>query len=432
MSGTVVPSGSSIANKLYSAALFAQAVREPSPLNNLIGNAPTQQFAQGVLRQQSSEYMPVVQVMDLAQTAGDKVSVDIINVAKLRPIVGDANAEGKGTSMTFASQEYRIDMVTMGVDAGGKMAQKRTKHELLSLAQAQLAGSMPRFIWQRCLTHLAGARGVQDGQDWVLPLATDPDFLDMMVNAPTAPTYNRHYVIDGSDLIQGGAQLGSIDTTDSMKLVHLDQLAALLSELAIKLQPIRIPGDPIASEDPILGLLWLDPLVYDNLLRDNTSGYNIREFQKMGMERAAYGNLRQHPLFAGTPIFWNGILVKRMAYGIRFDPNTNVQIVTQANRLSGTESAQTIANFASTHQVARSILMGGQALAQILGGNKTSGVPMTVYENSYNLGRNKEVFGELIGSEAKLRFPMLNSAGVREMTDYGVMVIDSIIRKISN
>jgi hypothetical protein len=430
MSGTNVAKGSAQANKIISAALFAQAVKEPSPLNNLVGNAPTQSMAEGVLRQQSSEHMPIVQVMDLVKTAGDEVNVDAIGVVKGRPIMGDRNAEGKGSKMDFASMKVYIDMATVPIDAGGKMSQKRTYHDLLSLAMAQLRGIMPRLAWQRSLVHMSGGRGVQDGQDWALPLDTDPEFSEMVVNTIMAPTYNRHYVIDGSDLVQGGAQLASIDTTDSWKLSHIDRLAALWDELPTRMQPIRIPGDPVAMDDPIKGVLFLDPLAYDALLVDNTSGYNIREFQKNGLERASYGSLRNHPLFAGSPIFWNGVLVRKISHAIRFNPNTAIKHVTAANRLTATETDVTIANFASTHQVSRGLFVSAQALAQCLGTNQVSGVPYSVLENTYNFGRSKEVAGEMIGGESKLRFKLPNADGVPEPTDFGVMVIDSTVKKL--
>lgn len=430
MAQTNIAQGSAQANKIVSAALFAQAVKEPSPMNNLIGNAPTQSMAEGVLRQQSSEHMPIVQVLDLASTAGDKVSVDAIGVVKGRSIMGDRNAEGRGSKMDFAAMEIAIDMATVTIDAGGKMSQKRTYYDLLSLAMAQLKGIMPRLQWQRCLIHLAGARGVIDGNDWAIPLSTDAEFTEMLVNTIKAPTYNRHYVVDANTLIQGGAQLNLIDTTDSMTLAHIDQLAALLEEMPTQMQPIRIPGDPVAMDDPIKGVLFVDPLVFDKIVTDNTSGYNIRAFQQAALERASYGALRTHPLFAGSPIFWNGILVRKFKHAIRFNPNTALAHVTVGNRLTATETNVTLANFAATHQVARSLFLGAQALAQCLGKNTTSGVPYSMLENTYNFGRNKEVAGEMIGGEAKLRFNLPNENGVLEPTDFGVLVIDSIIRKL--
>jgi hypothetical protein len=153
--------------------------------------------------------------------------------------------------------DITLDMATLPVSAGGKMTQQRTPHSMRKNALSQLKGGLPRFRWQRSLCHLAGARGEQDGSDWILPLATDPDYAAMMVNPVMAPTYNRHYVVDGSDLIQGGQQLASVDTTDALILDHVDGLASLVEESRIRLQPVKIPGDPAAGHDPILGVLML-------------------------------------------------------------------------------------------------------------------------------------------------------------------------------
>jgi hypothetical protein len=46
-----------------------------------------------------------------------------------------------------------------------------------------------------------------------------------------------------------------------------------------------------------------------------------------------------------------------------------------------------------------------------------------------NFGRNLELAGEIIGSEQKLRWSMPNSSGDLEPTDFGVAVIDSVVRR---
>jgi hypothetical protein len=154
-------------------------------------------------------------------------------------------------------------MATLPVSAGGKMTQQRTPHSMRLNALAQLARGIPAFRWQRALTLLAGARGSQDGTDWVLPLSSDPDFVDMLVNTLKAPTYNRHFVCNGTGLTQGGLQLASIATTDKLLLSHIDELSALWEEMTIKMAPLQIPGDPAAGDDPIKGILYLDPLAWD-------------------------------------------------------------------------------------------------------------------------------------------------------------------------
>ena len=294
MADTSINSGNPLANKQYSKALFTMSARMPSPMNSLSGPAPLVEQSDKILRQQSTTDMPIVNVTDLESTAGDKVQVTCAQVVKLRAVMGDRNAEGLGAALKYGTQEILIDMATLPVSVGGKMTQKRFQHELRRNAVSQLKSSIPRFRWQRALTQLAGARGIQDGTDWVLPLASDPDFADMMINPVRAPTFNRHYVCDGSTLVQGGQQLGVIDATDRMLLTHLDQIAAIIDEMPVKMMPVQIPGDPAAGDDPIKGILMVDPLVWDSILTDPTAGYNIRTFQTNAIERAKYGALARH------------------------------------------------------------------------------------------------------------------------------------------
>jgi len=430
MGTTTVQSGNPLANKQYSKALSAMATRQPTPIVALTGPMPSEDDALRKLRQQSTTEMPIVRVDELASGPGDTVQLDCAHVVKLRAVMGDRNAEGMGATLKYSTQDIKIDMATLPVSAGGKMTQKRTPHDMRKNALQQLKGGIPRFRWQRILALLAGARGAQDGTDWVLPLASDPDFADQMVNPLKAPTYNRHWVVDGGTLVQGGAQLASIDNTDKLLLSCLDEFAAIWEEMGTKMAPIQIPGDPAAGDDPIKGVLLIDPLVWDGLITDNTAAGNIRMYQAAAIKRAEYGDLRKHPLFAGSPLLWNGILMRKMQHGIRFNASDAVQVVTAANRLTATETAVNVnAAITANYQVARSIFMGAQALGMASGGNRTSEETYSLLENYSNFGRNLELAGEVIGAEQKLRWDLPNANGDLEPTDFGVAVIDSIIKK---
>lgn len=427
---TNVARGSALVNKQFSEALSAMAVRFPTPLTSLTGPMPTHDAAMRKIKQQSTSEMPVVRVDELAKGPGDIVQVDCAHVVKLRAIMGDQNAEGQGANLDYSTKNVTLDMATLPVSAGGKMTQQRTPHSMRQNALAQLKAGIPRFRWQRALTLLAGARGKQDGTDWILPLATDPQFADMLVNDLKAPTYNRHWVVNGSTLTQGGAQLASVATTDLLKLSHIDDFAAIWEEMAVKMAPIQIPGDPAAGDDPIKGIWFLDPLAWDALLTDTTSGNNMRTFEQNAIQRARYGELNKHPLFAGSPIMWNGILIRKMNFAIRMDASDAVAHVTSANKLAATETNVTVAaGLSTTHQVSRSIFLSAQALALVSGGNKSSEETYSLLENRTNFGRNLELAGEIMGTEDKLRWSLPNAAGDLEATDFGVAVIDSVVRK---
>ncbi len=430
MSGTSVPRGNGLANKQFSTALSAMAVRAPTPLASLTGPMPSHDDAMRKLKQQTTNDMPVVRVDELSKGPGDVVQVDCAHVVKLRPIMGDTNAEGMGASLKYSSKDVTLDMATLPVSAGGKMTQQRTPHSMRLNALAQLKRAIPAFRWQRSLAFLAGTRGKQDGTDWVLPLATDPEFADMMVNAIKAPTYNRHWVVNGTTLTQGGAQLASVATTDVMKLSHVDEFAAIWEEMGVKMAPLMIPGDPAAGDDPIKGVLLVDPLVWDQLMTETTTTYNLRHFETNAMQRAKYGDLQKHPLFAGTPIMWNGVLVRKMQFAIRHDSADLVAHVTAANRLTATETNVTVAaGLSTTHQVARSVFLGAQALALVSGANKQSEETYSLLETRTNFERNLELAGEIMGTEDKLRWSLPNADGDLEPTDFGVAVIDCVVKK---
>lgn len=432
MSTTSVPRGNTLANKQFSTALSAMAVRAPTPLQALTGPMPTHDAAMRKLKQQSTTEMPIVRVDELSKGPGDVVQVDCAHVVKLRPVMGDKNAEGMGAALKYSSKDITLDMATLPVSAGGKMTQQRTPHSMRLNALAQLKRGIPSFRWQRVLALLAGARGMQDGTDWILPLASDPEFADMLVNTIKAPTYNRHWVVNGTGLTQGGLQAASIATTDLFKLSHLDELAAIWDEMTIKMAPIQIPGDPAAGDDPIKGVLLVDPLVWDTIVTDTTAGNNLRTFEQNAIARARYGDLNKHPLFSGSPIMWNGILCRKMQYGIRFNASDSFNYVAVANRLTATETAGTVAaGLSTTHQMARSIFLSAQALAMVSGANQTSEETYSLLEAKSNFDRNLELAGEIMGTEDKLRWSLPNASGDLEATDFGVAVIDSVVRKRS-
>ena len=315
MSATQVASGDARAVKIFAAAMFAATQRANTFTNQMTGPAPKQASAQAKIKQQTSPAMPIVRVMDLSKTAGDTVQVDLYHTIGGRPIVGDRNAEGKGEPLTASQQEFKINLLTKVVDAGGKMAQQRTKHGLRAMALTQLQAYFPRLHDQQTLVHLAGARGSQGGTDWVIPLQSDDEFADIMINPVLAPSYNRHFVASGTTLERGGLALDSIATTDVLSLEHFDALGSILAEAEFKLQPIKVSDDKAAEDHPIY-CMYVSYAAWESV-KQKTTGRNWQTFLQNAWKRASYGS--QHPLFKGEAGMWGNILVKRMERNIRFN-----------------------------------------------------------------------------------------------------------------
>jgi Protein of unknown function (DUF4043) len=429
---TQVNTGSFFAVKKFSVALAALGVRKPTNLSKLMGMAPQQSGAEATLKQQSNPGLPGIMIRDLAQGAGEKVTMEAVDVLGGFPIMGDQMREGKGESMNLASMEIKIDLASKVVKSvGGKMTQKRTVHRLRSLGMAQLMGYFPRLLWQRALVHMAGARGAQADVSWCLPLQSNQDFVSYMINPVLAPTFNRHLVVDSTlGLVQGGQQIPSIDVTDVWKLSTIDLLSEYLDSIEFKVQPVRIPGDPAADDEPIKGVLMLDPQCWTQLLTDATTNNNIRSWQAAALERAKYaGGQNAHPLFRGDIYMWNGILMRKMDHSIYFNPGDSVNIVTAANRLTATETQVTVPALANG-RMSRSLLLGAQAFSVALGANDGSDIEAAFKERSYDYNSKYECMGEWMGAEAKNRFKFKNSAGDLEPTDHGVIAVDAAVKAV--
>lgn len=428
MAGTQIPVGSPLARKVFGAALFANTQRQPSLANNLTGPAPKQSGAEAKLKGQTSPDMPLVRVTDLSKSQGDVVSVDLINQTGGKPIMGDRMAEGKGERLDMSSMDIRIDLTTKVVDAGGKMTQQRTIHNLRGLAMANLQGWFKRFHDQSSIVHLAGARGNQVGTDWVVPLPTDPDYSEIMVNPVKAPTYNRHYVADGSTLVQGGQQLASIDTSDILRLEHIDQLGALIDDMEFKLQPIKLPGDQAADDSPLYLLLVSNRQWQSILTNTGANTLQWRAFLQNAWNRAtSFAGGKRHPLFTGEAGVWHNILVRKGDRAIRFGAGDTVNYCTAGGQSTAAESTVTVSSLSAGYYVDRALLLGAQALAHVYGRNQGSDTYANWMERRYNFERNLEVAGEVMGGKAKLRFSIPDSHGDRIPTDHGVLVFDTVV-----
>lgn len=421
MAETNVASGSSIAIKHYSAALFANTLKATTAMDNLVGPIEPTAAMQKVAGQ-TQPGMPIVRIDNLMKAPGDTVSLDLVDTISGEPIMGDVNREGRGSTLSFSTMDIKIDLSSKVVDAGGTMSQQRTKHQLREIALAQLSGYFPRLAAQTSLVHLAGARGSQTGTDWTLPIQTATNFASIMVNTVKAPTYNRHFVVNGSALTQGGAQLGSIVSTDALKLVHLDLLRKRLDDMDQPLQSVKLGGDR-AADSSKMWVFLATPNQYSVLLTEGS----LRAFQQNAVNRSAYMDSR-HPLFAGEVGMWNGILVVKNERAVRFAISETTKIVTSGNAATATETDQAVnASLTSGYAVERGLLLGAQALGIAYGKTSVSGMQFGWKEHKYNFESSLEVMGEKVCGHMKTRFSVDDGTGSKIPTDFGVIVVDSAV-----
>lgn len=421
MADTVIPYGAPQAVQVQSAGLFAASMQRPTTLNRLTGKLPQQSDAEGSLRFQSGNEMPIVRCMDLAKGAGDEVTFDLINPIGGKPIMGERYAEGKGDRMDFSQDSLRVNQTRKPISAGGTMTQKRTPHQLRSLARALGQNYMTRLEDQLKLVHLAGARGFANDVEWAVPLASDPDFADICVNTIKAPTRNRHFMSTGSGIEQiaaAGNEI-SIVTTDVMNIDLVDALRTKLDSMPLPPPPVRFEGDQMSQDAPMRVLLCSSEQ-YTSLVRST----NFRTFQANAMARANMA--KQNPLFMGEAGLWNGILIVKMPKPIRFYAGN--QLKWCASKTSNTETTTDVvpAAFGTSYAVDRALLLGGQALAEAYGKARQTGNPYFWSEKELDHGDKLEILLGMIAGCSKIQF-QIDHGDAKEYTDFGVMAIDTAV-----
>lgn len=418
MAQTTIPLGHPLARKIFGSAVFAELTRQPTFMNRLTGEAPgLSDVASKLEKMQTPAGYPIVRITDLSRSAGDTVSVDLFNILQGRPVTGDTKIAGKMMNLTATSMDIKINQIRAGVDTGGRMTRQRTLHDLRTVGRAALAGYWTRMNDQIKLVHMAGARGSQYTPDWAVPLASDPEFGDIMVNVDATnrvapPTFDKHFYAGDA------TSLATLDATDVLTLEDIDRLRASIDEMQTPMQPVMLPDDPASADEPLYVLLVTSRVWH--YLQTRTGEKAWRTFLMNARERGS-----KNPLFSGEPGMWNGILIKKMPRAIRFSPGEVVNVC--ANDAAATITTSTVdaalgGADSAYYNVDRCLLLGAQGMAECWGQHSASGSHMSWHEEKSDHDAVLEASISAIGGWSKLRFK--DSTGF--VKDHGIMVIDCV------
>ena len=88
--------------------------------------------------------------------------------------------------------------------------------------------------------------------------------------------------------------MATLDGTDILTLNDIDRMRAYIDEMPVPMQPIMLPDDPAASDEPLYVLLVTTRQWHYLQNRTGTSAW--RTFLQNARERSA-----KNPLFTGEP-----------------------------------------------------------------------------------------------------------------------------------
>lgn len=407
------------------AGLFAAHMQRNGQMASMTGPMPKGTAgAAATLRKQSTQHMPIVTCQDLSKNEGDEVTFHLLNPMKAKPIMGSAWAEGRGTAMSLSQDKLRVNQARFPVSLGDTMTDIRSPADFRALGRPAAQNLMDRYIDQSLLVHMAGARGFHNNMEWVVPLASDPDFANIMINQVKAPTRNRHFLADSTDAIKPfGVVSNEVDlgTTDLLTIDTVDAMRSVLDSMALPPTAIQVPGDQAAEDSPLR--LWLmSPTQFDSFAASST----YRTYQANALARASQA--KQHPLFTGPDTaLWNGFLIKKMPRPIRFYAGSQVRYCASLTSETETNATVPTAITAGTFAVDRSLILGGQAIAHAMAASSKSGIPFFWSEKELDHGDKVELLCGAIRGASKVRFAVGTDDG-DVITDYGVTVVDTVVR----
>lgn len=442
---TNIQQGDAKAMFLQAAGLFAQSMQRNSTLGRLSGPMPKGEASAGeAVRKQTAIDMPIVKSIDLSRGKGDEVEFQFLQPVGAYPIMGSRFAEGRGTGLSYDQARVRVDQARFPVDLGDTMTGLRSAVDYRRLGRPVAQSLMDAYLDQSILVHAAGARGFHDNIEWRVPLANHPDFGRIMVNPIKAPSKNRHYIAQGggattlsdtvrpfADVAVASGAMGSAGgssptflSTDALTMDVVDAIRTVVESIALPPPAIKIPGDVVAEDSP-LRVLLVSPAQYFSFAANK----DFRQLQANALARAT--RAKNHPLFLGECGLWNGILILKMPKPIRFYSGDRINYC--ADAATETESYTTVPSaFASSgHAVDRAILLGGQAIAQAFAASGHGGMPFFWKEKSFDHDDKLELLIGAIQGLGKVRWNVDQGDGTSQITDHGVIAIDTAVALVA-
>ncbi len=351
---TSEPAGSFKAAVKYSKLLFTRAMLMPSIRRGLTGRMPQgRSLADGQVT--SSPGMPVLQSFDMLKTGeGDQITIDMKGRAKGKPVMGDRTTEGTSTSLEYARDNVYLNLATKVFNPGGLMNRQRNLHD----TRMDMLDAGARWVadYEDNLTHvhLAGARGSQTGQHWIVPLESDADFEEICVNTVLPPTRNR-YKVPGS-----ATGMDDLATTNVISLDFLADCRTIINTSEVPLQPVssRELQGKVGYENSNSQLLV--GLITEEQFNTVRKAAGDGTFTKLVSEANSRMDFKSHPVFSELDCFlWRGVLYFKTPRAIEFAAGSDVK---QYNATTG--ALETVQANVRAH---RGIILGAQALASVYG-----------------------------------------------------------------
>lgn len=227
---------------------------------------------------------------DVEKAAGDRISFDLSVKLRGKPTSGDNRVKGKEEQLKFFSDEVIIDQLRHAVSAGGRMSQKRTEHDLRTVAKDRLSEYWAKYIDELKFIYLSGMRGMNED------FYEDLDYTGHAGNPIRQP--------DASHLLFGGAATSKATLTANDKMTRdVVERAANKARMMQARDPKTSSLVPVSVGSAKHYILLMSPDQETDLRRADTGGW--LEIQKA----AAAAEGKSNPIFTGGLGMINNVIL---------------------------------------------------------------------------------------------------------------------------
>lgn len=243
---------------------------------------------------------PIQQIDDLESGAGDEVTVDLLMPMSMEPRIGDDALDGHEQDMKYYTDQLRIDQVRGGVNAGGRMTQKRTLRNLRQDAKRLMKDWWVRLLDELYFIYLSGTVG--NGLSTRLLPSTNGMF---SINSLTAPD-TQHQLYGGT-----ATSLASITAADTMTLRLVDKAVAKAETMGadgsdeLSMVKCNIDGEQIYT-------MVMHTWQFDSMKSTTSTGQWL-DIQKA----AAAAQGQSNPIFKGNVGDYGGVVMHKHRNVIR-------------------------------------------------------------------------------------------------------------------
>lgn len=313
---------------------------------------------------------------------GDRAMIPLVQDLRGSGIVSDNDIDGRRETLESFWLEIHTDQLRKGVSSRGRVDDQRSVLDFRTEAKDKLA------YWRASIQEeliILTASGISykyntDGSIRYVGSEDDLSTLEFAADV-TAPTNNRHYMFDGSDL--GAGDTTAITTGSVPKYGMIVDLMAEAKMRGIK--PLKVGGQD--------HYVWLcHPRTFAKLKKDP-------DFRDVVVHAGDRG--KKNPIFTGATVTMDGLII-----------HTNMRVFNTMGADSGEKWGKT-----GTVDGVRTLLMGCQAL-----GHADLWKSASWYEGKEDDDARNVISIAQYWGVRKFRYPSRRDADT--VQDFGLMALD--------